>query len=131
MDENQLAKIVFEAALEVHRCLGGPGLLESIYEEALVQELLCRNIPVERQKAVPVLYKGAVLATPFRIDLLVGGKVIVECKATSQYNELFEAQTLTYLRVTGLKLGLVINFGERLVKHGFHRVVNGLTEKTL
>jgi GxxExxY protein len=131
MDENQLAKIVFEAALEVHRCLGGPGLLESIYEEALVQELLCRNIPVERQKAVPVLYKGAVLATPFRIDLLVGGKVIVECKATSQYNELFEAQTLTYLRVTGLKLGLVINFGERLVKNGFHRVVNGLTEKTL
>jgi GxxExxY protein len=131
MDENQLAKIVFEAALEVHRCLGGPGLLESIYEEALVQELLCRNIPVERQKAVPVLYKGAVLATPFRIDLLVGCKVIVECKATSQYNELFEAQTLTYLRVTGLKLGLVINFGERLVKNGFHRVVNGLTEKTL
>jgi len=131
MEENQLAKVVFEAALEVHRCLGGPGLLESIYEEALLQELLCRNIPVERQKCVPVYYKGIALTTPFRIDLLVGGKVIVECKATTQYNELFEAQTLTYLRVTGLKLGLVINFGERLVKHGFHRVVNGLTEKTL
>jgi len=128
MDENQLAKMIFEAALEVHRCLGGPGLLESIYEEALVQELLCRNIPVERQKAVPVYYKGIVLTTPFRIDLLVDGKVIVERKATSQYNEIFEAQTLTYLRVTGLKLGLVINFGERLVKHGFHRVVNGLTD---
>ncbi len=63
---------------------------------------------------------------PLRLDLLVGGKVIVECKATTDYNRIFEVQTLTYLRLTGLKLGLVINFGERLVKNGFHRVVNNL-----
>ncbi len=81
---------------------------------------------MERQKPVPIDYKGATLATPLRIDLLVSDKVIVECKATTQYNAVFESQTLTYLRLTGLKLGLVINFGETRVKDGIHRVVNGL-----
>ena len=71
-------------------------------------------------------YKGHKLASPLRIDLIVGGLVLIECKAVSQYNEIFEAQTLTYLRLTGLKLGLVINFGEKIVKDGIHRVVNGL-----
>jgi GxxExxY protein len=100
--------------------------LESVYEEALVWELQQRGLEVRRQVALPIPYKGHRLASPLRIDLIVAGRVIVECKATSQYNGIYEAQTLTYLRLTGLKLGLVINFGERVVKDGIHRVVNGL-----
>ena len=80
----------------------------------------------KRQVSVPILYKGHTLSTPLRIDLIVGGTVIVECKATTKYLDIFEVQTLTYLRLTELKLGLVVNFGERLVKDGIHRVVNGL-----
>ena len=126
MHENEISKITLDAAIEVHRTLGGPGLLESVYEEALAWELRQRGLNVERQKLVPIKYKGRTLGTPLRLDLLVGGKVIVECKATTDYNSIFAVQTLTYLRLTGLKLGLVINFGERLIKDGFHRVVNNL-----
>lgn len=100
--------------------------MESVYEEALAWELRDRGLAVERQKCVPITYKGRVLGTPLRLDILLNDLVVVECKATSDYNRIFEAQTLTYLRLMGLKLGLVINFGERLVKNGFHRVVNGL-----
>ncbi len=126
MNENQISRIVLLSAIEVHRTLGGPGLLESVYEEALAWELRERGLSVERQKSVPISYKGRALATPLRLDMLVNGLVIVECKATADYARIFEAQTLTYLRLMNLKLGLVINFGERLVKDGFHRVVNGL-----
>ena len=126
MNENEISKVIIEAAIEVHRVLGGPGLLESVYQEALCLELAQRGLRVEREKFVPLVYKGQKLATPLKIDLLVEEIVIIECKATPQYNSIFEAQTLTYLRLTGLKLGLVINFGERLVKNGIHRVVNGL-----
>jgi GxxExxY protein len=126
MTENEISRHIVEAAIEVHRTLGGPGLLESVYEEALVWELRQRGLNVERQVSLPIPYKGQMLATPLRIDLIVGGLVIVECKAVTQYNAIFEAQTLTYLRLTSLKLGLVINFGERVVKDGIHRVVNGL-----
>jgi GxxExxY protein len=125
-DENAISRQIVEAAIEVHRTLGGPGLLESVYEEAFVWELQQRGLDVLRQVALPIPYKGHTLASPLRIDLIVCNKVIVECKAVSQYNTVFEAQTLTYLRLTSLKLGLVINFGERLVKDGIHRVVNGL-----
>jgi GxxExxY protein len=126
MNENELSKIIIICAIEVHRTLGGPGLLESVYEEASVFELTQRNIPVERQLPVPINYKGHQLATPFRFDLKVGGLVLVEIKATNDYHPIFEAQILTYLRLTGLKLGLVLNFGERHVKDGLHRVVNNL-----
>jgi GxxExxY protein len=126
MTENDISRAIYECAIEAHRTLGGPGLLESVYEEALAWELAQRGLKVGRQVSQPILYKGQHLSTPLRIDLIVGGKVIVECKATTQYNSIFEAQLLTYLRLTGLKLGLVINFGERLVKDGIHRVVNGL-----
>jgi GxxExxY protein len=108
--------------------LGGPGLLESVYEEALVWELEQRGLKVQRQLMLPIPYKGQTLASPLKIDLIVDEKVIVECKSSTKYNEIFEAQTLTYLRLTGLKLGLVINFGEKRVKDGIHRVVNGLSE---
>jgi GxxExxY protein len=126
MDENEVSKHIVDAAIEVHRTLGGPGLLESVYEEALAWELEQRGLEVQRQLQVPIRYKGNVLASPLRMDLLVAEKVIVECKAAIEYNAMFEAQTLTYLKVTGLKLGIVINFGERLVRDGIRRVVNRL-----
>ncbi len=126
MTENDISRAIYECAIETHRTLGGPGLLESIYEEALAWELQQRSLNVQRQVSLPVPYKGQTLGTPLRIDLLVEGKVIVECKATTQYNDIYEVQLLTYLRLTKLKLGLVINFGEKLVKEGIHRVVNGL-----
>ena len=126
MDENEISKIIVDAAIEVHRTLGGPGLLESVYQEAQAWELLKRGLEVEREKLIPVIYKGHQLGEPLRLDLLINQKVIMECKATVNYNAIFETQVLTYLRLTGLKLGLVINFGEKLVKNGIHRVVNGL-----
>ena len=126
MTENEISRIAYEKAIELHRTLGGPGLLECVYEEALAWELTQAGLSVERQVAVPIIYKGRTLASPLRIDLLVGGLVIVECKASSQYNPIHEAQCLTYLRLTGKRLGLVINFGEPRVKDGIHRVVNGL-----
>jgi GxxExxY protein len=126
MHENEISKVILDAAIEVHRTLGGPGLLERVYEEALAWELQRRGLSVERQKLLPITYKGRTLGTPLRLDLVVAGKVIVECKATSVHHPIFEMQTLTYLRLSGLKLGLVINFGAKLVRDGYHRVVNGL-----
>jgi len=120
LDENQIS------AIEVHRELGGPGLLESIYEEALAAELQLRGLRVERQVVLPVVYKNQTLGTPLRLDLRVNGLVLVDNKSVVDWNPVFEAQMLTYLRLTKLKLGLVINFGERFVKNGIHRVVNGL-----
>ena len=126
MTENEISRVVVDAAIEVHRTLGGPGLLESVYEEALVYELELRGLEVERQKGVPIVYKGRRLASDLRVDLLVAGLVVIECKATSTHNPVFEAQALTYLRLLDLKLALVLNFGQRLVKDGIRRVVNGL-----
>jgi GxxExxY protein len=126
MTENEISKHIVECAIEVHRTLGGPGLLEDVYEEALTWELRQRGLKVERQLQVPIRYKENRLASPLRLDMLVEDKVIVEVKAVSSYNSIFEAQALTYLRMRGLKLALVINFGGRVVKDGIHRVVNGL-----
>jgi len=126
MNENEISGIIVDSAIEVHRELGGPGLIESVYEEAMVEELLRRGLKVERQLQVPIIYKGKLLATPLRLDLKVNGLVLIDNKATTEWNPVFEAQMLTYLRLTKLKLGLVINFGERYVKNGIHRVVNGL-----
>ena len=126
--ENEIAKIIVDAAIEVHRTLGGPGLLESVYEEALAFELESRGLTVNRQTTVPLVSKGKRLACDLRLDLLVNDRVIVECKATVTSSNLFEAQALTYLRLCGCKLALVINFGERQVRQGIHRVVNGFPE---
>jgi GxxExxY protein len=123
---NHVSGAVVDAAIEVHRVLGGPGLLESVYEEALAEELTLRGYLVERQQQVPIVYKGRVLGTPLRLDLRVNRLVIVDPKAVIEYNRIFNTQMLTYLRLSGLKLGLVINFGERLVKDGVHRIVNDL-----
>ena len=126
MRENEISGLVVNAAIEVHRALGGPGLLEKVYEEALAYELSIAGLRVDRQKLVPILYKGARLSTALRVDLVVGQKVIVECKATAFDNSIFEAQALTYLRLLNLRLALVINFGKSRVKDGIHRIVNGL-----
>src|SRR5260370_33652682 len=126
MTENEISKVILDAAIEVHREMGGPGLLEEVYEEAMCEELRLRGLPVERQKPVRLTYKGRVLAKPLRLDLLVGGLVLVDNKSLAEWHPLFEAQMLTCLRLTGLKLGLVINFAERFVKHGIYRVVNDL-----
>lgn len=126
MTENEISQVIVDCAIEAHKTLGGPGLLESVYEEALAYELQKHGLRLKRQLQVPIKYKDQMLADPLKLDLLVEDKVIIEVKATTSYNTVFEAQTLTYLRLTGLKLGLVINFGERWVKNGIHRVVNNL-----
>ena len=126
MEMNQLSGEIVAAAIEVHRELGGPGLLESVYEEALVEELRIRGLSLERQLAVEVAYKGKNLATPLRLDLLVENSVIVEIKAVAELSTVSRSQLLTYLRMADKSLGLLINFGEPLVKNGIHRVVNQL-----
>lgn len=124
--ENILSEQILDAAIEVHRSLGGPGLLESLYEDALYHELKLRNIPVQSQVRVPVIYKNQVLREPMRLDLLVDQKVVIEVKATEEEHAVHKAQVLTYLRLTGLKLGLVVNFGQSRLIDGFTRVVNNL-----
>lgn len=125
MQLNELTGVIVEAAVEVHRVLRGPGLLESVYEEALAAELLLRGCSVQRQVSVPVIYKGIALASPLRIDLLVNDTVIVECKAVQRYNEAFTAQAITYLRLTNRRVALIINFGQRPLRQSIRRVIDG------
>jgi GxxExxY protein len=123
--ENELSHIIIECAIEVHKTLGGPGLLESIYERALTWELRQRELKVMTQVVLPIQYKNQKLGRFLRIDLLINRLVIVECKATTQDDKIYESQLLTYLRLSRLKLGLVINFGQQFVRNGIHRVING------
>ena len=124
MEENDISKEVLDAAITVHRTLGGPGLLESVYQDALAYELAQRGLKVEKEVQVPVVYKGVVVGDPLRIDLLVEGCVVVECKATDKDNPIFAIQTLTYLRLMNLHLGLLVNFGKETLIAGFKRIVN-------
>ena len=124
MNENELAKIVFEAGLTVHRVLW-PGLLESAYEECLYYELYCLNLKVEKQKPLPLIYREVKLDVGYRIDLLVENRLVVEIKSVEALNDLHLAQTLTYLRLSNCKLGLLINFNTVLFKNGVKRVING------
>jgi GxxExxY protein len=121
---NELSKMIVDAAIEVHRILG-PGLLESAYEEALCHELNLRGIPFERQKAMPITYKGVKLNCGYRLDLLVDGLVVVELKAVERIEPVFEAQLITYLKLTGLWLGLLLNFNVPVMKRGIRRIVYG------
>ncbi len=125
MDENALSKLIIGAAIEVHRALG-PGLLESAYEECLAHELGLRQIPFERQKSIPVTYKGISLDCGFRVDLLVDNLVIVELKTVDRLAAIHEAQVLTYLKLTGCKLGLLLNFNELRLRNGIQRLVLNL-----
>lgn len=124
--ENLLSEQILDAAIEVHRTLGGPGLLESLYEDALFYELRLRNIPAASQVLIPVTYKNCKLRDPMRLDILVDRKVIIEVKATETVLPVHKAQVLTYLRLTNLKLGLLINFGQGRLIDGWIRVVNDL-----
>jgi GxxExxY protein len=125
---NILSGQILDAAIEVHQVLGGPGLLEAVYEEALTHELKLRDIGVERQIAVPIVYKGKSLKNPLFLDLYISKKIIVEVKSVEKLNPVFNAQLLTYLRLMNIPLGLIINFGEKYIKNGFHRVVNNFPE---
>lgn len=125
---NALTDAIIGAAIEVHRALG-PGLLESAYEECLARELELRRIPFERQKPLPIKYKGFELDCGYRVDLLVAGEVVVEVKAVDALIPIHRAQLLTYLKLGGWKVGLLINFHASLLKSGIKRLVLGLQEK--
>jgi GxxExxY protein len=122
--ENEISQKVIGASIEVHKTLGGPGLLESVYEEALCFELEILGLSAQRQVYLPIQYKGKKLGTPLRIDLLVEKRVIVEVKSTAEINPIFKAQLLTYLRLSDLQLGLLINFGNSTLKEGITRIIN-------
>ena len=122
---NALSKEVVDAAFHIH-CKLGPGLLESAYEKILIYELENRDIPVETQVLVPIKYDDRIFDTGFRADLLVDNKLIVELKSIEHATDAHKKQLLTYLRLSGMKLGLLINFGESLIKNGITRIVNGL-----
>lgn len=125
MHENELAKIVYNASYKVH-CNLGPGLLESAYEECLFYELYKEGLYVEKQKALPLVYEEIKLDAGYRIDLFVENKLIVEIKSVEALNDLHMAQILTYLKLSGSKLGLLINFNTVLLKNGVRRVINGI-----
>ncbi len=125
MTENELSKIVFDAGLKVHRALG-PGLLESAYEECLYYELCKQHLYVEKQKPLPLVYEDIKLDAGYRIDLRIEKKLIIEIKSVEALNDLHLAQILTYLKLSGCRLGLLINFNTVLFKNGIRRVVNNL-----
>ena len=123
-NENELSKLVFNCALNVHKSLG-PGLLESAYEECLFYEINKLNVIVEKQKPLPLVYEEVKLDAGYRVDLIVENKLIVEIKSVEALNDLHLAQVLTYLRLSGCKLGLLINFNTVLLKNRTKRVING------
>ena len=130
MSENNVSKEILNAAMAVHKELG-PGLLESVYERCLLIELNKAGLACERQVLLPVIYKGEPLDFGFRMDIVVEGLVVVEVKATDGMSELHFAQLLTYLKLSTMRLGLLINFNEALLKRGVRRVVNGLSESLM
>jgi GxxExxY protein len=125
MDENKISEIIIGCAIEVHKSLG-PGLLESAYEECLFYELKQAGLLVEKQKALPLIYKEVKLDIGYRLDLLVENKVIIEIKAVETFNDIHIAQVLTYLKVSECKLGLLMNFNVLRIKDGIKRLVNNL-----
>jgi GxxExxY protein len=127
LNENQIAKLVLDAAFLVHTKLG-PGIFESVYEVALAHELRKARLLVEGQKPMSILYDGIRFDEAFRSDLVVNGKVIVELKSAAALSDVNVKQLLTQLRLSGLKLGLLINFGEAHLKNGIKRVINGQLE---
>lgn len=124
---NELTEQIIGGAIEVHRALG-PGLLESTYEACLIHELVERKLYAERQKALPVSYKGVGIDCGYRIDLLVEREVIVELKAVTRLEPIHEAQLLSYLKLSGCHVGLLINFNVKQLRAGLPRLVNGLPE---
>ncbi len=127
MTENEISKVILDAAVSVHKELG-PGLLESVYEIVMAYEPQQRGLRVSRQVPISVRYKEMTFDAAFRADLIVENKVIVELKSVEQVSEAHKKQVQTYLRLHGCKLGFLLNFGEALMKRGIIRVVNGLDD---
>ena len=125
MTENEISQLIIGCAIKVHTALG-PGLLESAYEECLYYELIKEGLKVEKQKSLPLIYKDIKLEIGYRLDLIIEDKVIVEIKACEGLNDIHLAQILTYLKLSNVKLGLLINFNVAKVKDGIKRVVNNL-----
>jgi GxxExxY protein len=125
MTENEISKQIVDAAYKIHTALG-PGLFESVYETVMAHELTNRGLKVVRQQAIPVVWENIHLEAGFRADLIVADKVIIEIKSVENLAPVHRKQLLTYLRLTGRKLGLLINFDTELIKDGIARVVNGL-----
>lgn len=127
MTENEIAKVAVDAAYRVHTDLG-PGLLESVYQRVLAHELTKRGLPIRCEQPVPIVYDGLTFDEGFRADIIVDEKVILELKSVEAVAPVHKKQLLTYLRLADKRLGLLINFGEALIKNGISRVVNGLIE---
>ena len=125
MTENEISKVIFESGLKIHRKLG-IGLYEAVYEECLIYELRKKGLKVEPQKNISIEYEELTIEKAFRVDLLIEGKVIVEIKAVPEINEYHSFQLLTYLRITNVKLGMILNFHSILFKNGVKRIVNKL-----
>lgn len=125
MTENEISKILVDIFLKVHRNLG-PGLLESVYEEVICYELAKLNVPFKRQQGILVEYEGIKMEDGFRADIIVDSKVIIEIKSVEMLAPVHHKQLLTYLRLTNLKLGLLVNFNVDLIKDGIVRLVNNL-----
>jgi len=122
MNENQLSKIVLDCAFKIHKKLG-PGLLESAYAQILFYELSKQGLNVEKEKPLPIIYEGIKLDQGYRLDLLINDKLVVELKAVEKLHEVHHAQVLTYLKLGGYKLGLLINFHTKLLKNGIKRFI--------
>jgi len=127
MTENEIGNVVVETAIAVHKELG-PGLLETVYEVVMAYELEQRGLHVKRQVPVPIVFRGLKFDEGFRADILVEDKIILEIKSVEHLNPAHKKQIQTHLRLTGLKLGYLLNFGEELMKQGIKRAVNGLEE---
>jgi GxxExxY protein len=125
MIENAIGKTVVDTAISIHRKCG-PGLLESVYEAILMHELKNRNLAAERQVQIPIKYEGIRFEEGFRADIVVEGKVILELKSIDSICDTHRKQLLTYLKLTGMKLGFILNFNESLMKNGITRMVNGI-----
>ena len=128
MSENEIGRVVVDAAIAVHRALG-PGLLESVYEAVLADELVERGLTVARQVIIPIFYKGKQIDEGYRADILVEERVVLEWKSLEAIRDVHNKHLLTYLKLSGQKLGVLLNFGEVLMKKGIVRVVNGLPEE--
>ena len=128
MTENQIGAMIVDSAVWVHQMLG-PGLLESVYEVVLSHDLEKRGLTVQRQVGIPIVFNGLHFDEGFRADLVVNGSVIIELKSVEKLNPAHKKQVLTYLKLTNLKLGYLLNFGEALMHTGITRVVNGLPEE--
>ena len=125
MTENEISKLFLDIAFRVHKYLG-PGLFESVYENIICYELEKEKVPFESQKTLPILYDGKKFDNAFRADIVIDDKVIIELKSVEKLSNLHKKQLLTYLKLSGLKLGILINFNEKLLKNGIVRIANGL-----